>query len=125
MANIPTDTRVCQIVTQSGLKTGNIFYYHLSLKNQISQYWFRLPPDMSIVSGTIRIHEEFNFFLGRFNNRNRPNIERVEGEDNTYNVSNFSGSLTDAIFDVKAGSLLRINLSQFGLPHLLFAEFTL
>jgi hypothetical protein len=127
MSNIlASDIRICQIVTANGFDTGYTFLYHLSIKNQISPIWFRLPQDIIIASGIIKINEEFNFFLGKFSNQKMPTIERVEGEEDTYRVSNFSGRLTDAIFDVQKGSVLLISLSQFGFPDFYrFARFTL
>lgn len=127
MSNVlVSDIRDCQIITANGFDTGYTFLYHLSPKNQIDQTWFRLPADIIIASGRILIHEDFRSFQGHFSNQTMPTIQRIDGEDNVYNVRNFSGRLTDAIFDVKKGSILRIGLGQFGLPAFYrFAQFTL
>lgn len=126
MSNILTsNTRTCQVVTTNGFNTGYTFLYHLSPKNRIDDTWFLLPPSVIIFSGVIMTDKELRFLQGHFNNRYMPDIKQTN-QDNIYKVRNFSGNLTNIAFYIKAGSVLRINLSQFGLTSFYkFAQFTL
>ncbi|MCW1948876.1 MAG: hypothetical protein KIH89_000285 [Candidatus Shapirobacteria bacterium] len=125
-SNADLDFRICQVLTTNWQDTGSVMIYRLSHKNRIDNLWYRLPPSVDIISGVIRIKEEFRVFQGHFKNKHAPQIKELNTEENTYEVKNFSGALTDAIFDIKVGSVLIIDLGQFGISQLYrFARFTL
>lgn len=106
-----------QVLTDTGIVTDQRVTVTLrQFPNKPGQTWFRLPLNVVVVTGTVKIEGKIKCLNNHLYSGSIqiPGAKPINETDNLFEVKNFSsGYLTDAIVFVKRGSVVQIHLNEF------------